>query len=48
MTLRELGPRRTLTLIIASLNRTADDLTELLDGFEPAALPRTPWVYRPQ
>jgi glutamyl-tRNA synthetase len=47
VTLRELGPQRTLALIAASLNRRADSLAELLDGFDPAALPRTPWEYRP-
>jgi glutamyl-tRNA synthetase len=48
VTLHDLGTSRTLSLITASLNRPAASLTELLDGFDPAALPRTPWVYRPQ
>ncbi len=46
VTRAELGTRRTLELITASLNMPAATLADLLDGFDPAALPRTPWVYR--
>lgn len=48
VTLRELGPSRTLALIAASLDRSADSLADLLDDFDPAALPRAPWVFRPE
>ncbi|MCB0924424.1 MAG: tRNA glutamyl-Q(34) synthetase GluQRS, partial [Mycobacterium sp.] len=47
VTRRDLGTDRTLALIIASLNRKASTLAELLEGFDPATLPRSPWVYRP-
>lgn len=46
VTRADLGTGRTLELITASLDRPGATLADLLDGFDPAALPRTPWVYR--
>ncbi len=47
VTRAELGTAQTLALITASLGRPASGIAELLAGFDPAALPRTPWVYHP-
>lgn len=41
----DLGTTRTLELITASLGRPGAGLADLLDGFDPSALPRSPWVY---
>lgn len=46
VTLAELGTARTLALITESLGRPGASLQNLLDDFDPATLPRTPWVYR--
>lgn len=47
VTRAELGTARTLDLITESLGSPGLTPDELLAGFDPAALPRTPWVYRP-
>ena len=45
VTLAELGPERALALITESLSMPASDLAELAERFDPAALPREPWVF---
>ena len=47
VTLGELGVERTLTLIADSLGYRARTVADMLAEFDPAALPRTPWVYQP-
>lgn len=47
VTLADLGAERVWTLITASLGWPAADMAELLTLFDPAQLPRQPWVYRP-
>lgn len=47
VTLSEIGEQRAWTLITESLGTPAADLTELLERFDPARLPRRPWVFRP-
>lgn len=47
VTLAELGVEQAFSLISTSLGWPSTDLTELLDQFEPAALPREPWIYQP-
>jgi glutamyl-tRNA synthetase len=47
VTLGELGVARAWTLITESLGWPAADLTELLEYFDPARLPRQPWIYQP-
>ena len=47
VTLGELGVARAWTLITESLGWPATDLTELLERFDPARLPRQPWIYQP-
>lgn len=47
VTLSEIGEQRAWTLITESLGTPAADLTELLERFDPARLPRGPWVFRP-
>ncbi len=46
VTLAELGTERAWALITGSLGWPAADMAELLDRFDPAALPREPWIYR--
>lgn len=46
VTLGELGAPRAWALITESLGTSATDIDELLTAFDPAALPREPWVYR--
>ncbi|MCW1957687.1 MAG: tRNA glutamyl-Q(34) synthetase GluQRS [Mycobacterium sp.] len=46
VTLAELGADRAWALITGSLGWPAADMAELLDRFDPAALPREPWIYR--
>ena len=46
VTRAELGTARTLDLITASLAQPGATLEALLGDFDPAAIPRTPWVYR--
>lgn len=48
VTLAEIGVPRALAAIAASLGwPTATDLDSLLEVFDPARLPRHPWIYRP-
>jgi glutamyl-tRNA synthetase len=47
VTLAELGVERAFSLISTSLGWPSADLTELLERFDPAALPRQPWIYQP-
>jgi glutamyl-tRNA synthetase len=47
VTLGELGVARSWTLITESLGWPTTDLTELLKRFNPAQLPRQPWIYQP-
>ncbi len=46
VTLGELGTARTWSLITASLGWPTAEMAELLELFDPASLPRQPWVYR--
>ena len=47
VTLTELGTDRAWALITESLGWPAADMGELLGKFDPAGLPREPWIYRP-
>ncbi|TQR84956.1 tRNA glutamyl-Q(34) synthetase GluQRS [Mycobacterium hodleri] len=47
VTRAELGTQHTLSLIAGSLGYTASTVGEMLAEFDPAALPRDPWVYAP-
>jgi len=47
VTLAELGMPRTFALITASLGWPSPDMAALLQKFDPARLPRRPWVYQP-
>lgn len=47
VTLGEIGVPRALAQITASLGWPAHDIDELLDRFDPAGLPRHPWIYVP-
>jgi glutamyl-tRNA synthetase len=48
VTLTETGVQQAFSAIVASLGfPTASNLDELLSQFDPAQLPRHPWVYRP-
>ncbi|GAS90745.1 tRNA glutamyl-Q(34) synthetase GluQRS [Mycolicibacterium brisbanense] len=46
VTLGEIGVERALAEIGASLGYTATTVQGMLDEFDPAALPRHPWIYR--
>lgn len=46
VTLGELGVPRAWDLITGSLGWRAADMAELLARFDPARLPREPWIYR--
>lgn len=46
VTLAELGVPRAFGLITSSLDWLATDMAELLEQFDPARLPREPWIYR--
>ncbi|MCV7223371.1 tRNA glutamyl-Q(34) synthetase GluQRS [Mycolicibacterium elephantis] len=49
VTLAEIGVDRALAQIAGSLGwPTATDLESLLEVFDPARLPRHPWIYRPK
>lgn len=48
VTLAEIGTQRVFAQISRSLGWPAHSLDELLDRFDPARLPRTPWIYRPE
>ncbi|AQT82079.1 tRNA glutamyl-Q(34) synthetase GluQRS [Mycolicibacterium litorale] len=47
VTLAELGTSRAFALITGSLGWPSADLAELLARFDPARLPREPWIYQP-
>ena len=47
VTLAELGVPLAFELITESLGWPAPDMAELLKRFDPAGLPREPWVYQP-
>jgi glutamyl-tRNA synthetase len=47
VTLAELGVEHALTLIASSLGYSATTLDGMLGEFDPAALPREPWIYQP-
>jgi len=45
VSLADLGVRRAFAVITESLGCPAGDMGELLDRFDPARLPKTPWIY---
>jgi glutamyl-tRNA synthetase len=47
VTLAQIGVSEAFEQISTSLGSPAADLTELLARFDPAVLPREPWIYRP-
>ena len=47
VTLAELGVPRAFGLITESLGWPAADMADLLERFDPAGLPREPWIYQP-
>lgn len=47
VTLAEIGVERALALIAGSLGYTAATVADMLAEFDPARLPRDPWVYQP-
>ena len=47
VTLGEIGMPTALHRIAASLGLPGTTLAGMLDGFDPALLPRDPWIYRP-
>lgn len=47
VTLAEVGVERAVAQISSSLGWRATTLEQMLDVFDPAALPRRPWIYRP-
>jgi len=47
VTLAEIGVDRALGQIASSLGYAATNPEQMLTQFEPAALPRAPWIYRP-
>lgn len=47
VTLADLGTTRAFALIAGSLGWPSSSLAELLADFDPALLPREPWIYRP-
>lgn len=47
VTLAEIGVERAVAQISSSLGWRATSLEEMLDEFDPTALPRRPWIYRP-
>ncbi|WP_197416062.1 tRNA glutamyl-Q(34) synthetase GluQRS [Mycobacterium sp. GA-1199] len=47
VTLAEIGVPRALAQISESLGWRARDVDGMLAEFDPSALPRTPWIYRP-
>jgi glutamyl-tRNA synthetase len=46
VTLAELGVTRAFALITDSLGWPSTNMAELLDRFDPARLPREPWIYQ--
>ena len=47
VTLAEIGVERALEQIAGSLGWQANTIDEMLAQFDPAALPREPWIYSP-
>jgi glutamyl-tRNA synthetase len=47
VTLAEIGAQRALAQIAESLGWQAANVDEMLARFDPAKLPRQPWIYRP-
>ena len=47
VTLAEIGVERAFAQIAESLGSQASNLDELLARFDPAQLPRHPWIYQP-
>ncbi len=47
VTLAEIGAQRALAQIAESLGYTGDSVEQMLAQFDPATLPREPWIYRP-
>jgi glutamyl-tRNA synthetase len=47
VTLAEIGVERAVAQIAESLGSRASNLDELLTQFDPARLPRHPWIYQP-
>lgn len=45
VTLEELGAQRAFSLIAESLGAPGAGLVDLLESFDPAMLPREPWIY---
>ena len=45
VTLEELGAKRAFSLIAESLGAPGAGLADLLESFDPATLPREPWIY---
>ena len=45
VTLTELGAQRAFALIAESLGTPAAGIVDLLQGFDPARLPRQPWIF---
>ena len=45
VTLEELGAKRAFSLIAESLGAPGAGLVDLLESFDPATLPREPWIY---
>jgi len=45
VTLEELGPERAFSLIAESLGSPGAGMVDLLESFDPAMLPREPWIY---
>jgi glutamyl-tRNA synthetase len=47
ITVTEIGPQRAVAQIAESLGWQANNLDEMLAQFDPARLPRRPWIYSP-
>jgi glutamyl-tRNA synthetase len=47
VTLAEIGVQRAFAQITESLGWLSSTMDELLVQFDPSALPRQPWIYRP-
>lgn len=47
VTLAEIGVQAALTQIAGSLGLAAETLQDMVAEFDPARLPRNPWIYRP-
>jgi glutamyl-tRNA synthetase len=47
VTLAEIGVPQAITQIAESLGWQANSVDEMLAQFDPAVLPRQPWIYRP-